>query len=41
VGTTNVYFELTKAFNAEGKTAILGSGQAVVHYRLPPPEPTE
>lgn len=30
----NVYFELTEAFNAEGRIAILSSGQAVVYYRL-------
>ena len=30
----NIYFELTDAFNAEGRIAVLGSGQAVVHYRL-------
>lgn len=30
----NVYFELTDAFNREGRIVILASGQAVVHYRL-------
>ena len=30
----NLYFELTEAFNAEGRIAILASGQAVVYYRL-------
>ena len=30
----NVYFELTAAFNAAGRIAILASGQAVVWYRL-------
>ena len=30
----NVYFELTKAFNAPGLVAVLGSGQAVVFHRL-------
>ncbi len=30
----NVYFELTRAFNAEGRIAVLASGQAVVWYRL-------
>jgi hypothetical protein len=32
--TTNVYFELTRAFNAHGAVAALASGQAVVHYRV-------
>lgn len=30
----NVYFELTRAFNDEGRIAILASGQAVVYYRV-------
>ncbi len=30
----NVYFELTAAFNASGRIAVLASGQAVVWYRL-------
>jgi hypothetical protein len=30
----NVYFELTRAFNAAGPIAALGSGQAVVYYRI-------
>ncbi len=30
----NVYFELTAAFNAMGRIAVLASGQAVVWYRL-------
>jgi hypothetical protein len=30
----NVYFELTRAFNAEGRIALLASGQAVVFYRV-------
>lgn len=30
----NVYFELTRAFNAGGAIAALASGQAVVHYRV-------
>ncbi len=30
----NVYFELTAAFNAAGRIAVLASGQAVVWYRL-------
>lgn len=30
----NVYFELTRAFNAGGALAALASGQAVVHYRV-------
>lgn len=30
----NVYFELTTAFNAAGRIAVLASGQAVVWYRL-------
>lgn len=30
----NVYFELTRTFNAEGRIAILASGQAVVFYRV-------
>lgn len=30
----NVYFELTEAFNREGRIAVLGSGQAVVWHRL-------
>ena len=31
---TNIYFELTRAFNASGLNAILSSGQAVVFHRL-------
>ena len=30
----NVYFELTRAFNAAGPIAALASGQAVVYYRV-------
>jgi hypothetical protein len=30
----NVYFELTRAFNAAGPTVALASGQAVVYYRV-------
>jgi hypothetical protein len=30
----NVYFELTKAFNATAPTVALASGQAVVYYRV-------
>lgn len=30
----NIYFELTREFNAEGPVALLASGQAVVYYRL-------
>jgi hypothetical protein len=30
----NVYFDLTRAFNAAGPVAALGSGQAVVYYRI-------
>ncbi len=30
----NVYFQLTAAFNAAGRIAVLASGQAVVWYRL-------
>ncbi len=30
----NVYFELTAAFNATGRIAVIASGQAVVWYRL-------
>jgi hypothetical protein len=30
----NLYFELTKEFNAEGVIAVLASGQAVVYYRI-------
>lgn len=30
----NIYFELTRVFNAKGRIAVLASGQAVVHYRL-------
>ncbi len=33
-GSENVYFELTAELNAEGRIAILASGQAVVWYRL-------
>jgi hypothetical protein len=31
---SNVYFELTEEFNAEGLIALLASGQAVVFYRI-------
>jgi hypothetical protein len=31
---SNFYFQLTRAFNANGRTAVLASGQAVVYYRL-------
>jgi hypothetical protein len=31
---TNVYFELTRAFNARAPIVALASGQAVVHYRI-------
>lgn len=31
---SNVYFELTRAFNAAGPIAALASGQAVVYYRV-------
>jgi hypothetical protein len=31
---TNVYFELTRLFNADEIVAVLGSGQAVVYHRL-------
>jgi hypothetical protein len=31
---SNIYFELTRRFNALGDIAILGSGQAAVHYRI-------
>ena len=30
----NVYFELTDAFNRDGRIVLLASGQAVVHYQL-------
>jgi hypothetical protein len=30
----NIYFELTREFNAEGRAVVLASGQAVVYYRL-------
>ncbi|HAK94672.1 MAG TPA: hypothetical protein DCM87_06630 [Planctomycetes bacterium] len=30
----NVYFELTKEFNARGTIALLAAGQAVVYYRI-------
>jgi hypothetical protein len=30
----NIYFELTRAFNAGGATVALASGQAVVYYRV-------
>ena len=30
----NIYFELTRAFNAAGPIAALASGQAVVYYRV-------
>lgn len=33
-GVTNVYFQLTEAFNASGPTVALASGQAVVFYRV-------
>jgi hypothetical protein len=32
--TRNVYFDLTRAFNALGPVAALASGQAVVYYRI-------
>jgi hypothetical protein len=32
--TTNLYFQLTEELNAQGRIAILASGQAVVYYRL-------
>lgn len=31
---SNVYFELTRAFNQAGPTVVLASGQAVVYHRL-------
>lgn len=31
---SNVYFDLTRAFNAHGPVAALSSGQAVVYYRV-------
>ena len=31
---SNVYFDLTRAFNAAGPAVALASGQAVVHYRV-------
>jgi len=34
VAATNVYFDLTREFNARGPIAALASGQAVVFYRL-------
>jgi hypothetical protein len=30
----NVYFDLTRTFNARGPVVALASGQAVVHYRV-------
>jgi hypothetical protein len=30
----NAYFDLTDAFNQDGRIVLLASGQAVVHYRL-------
>ncbi len=30
----NFYFELTESFNADGRVAVLASGQAVVYYQL-------
>lgn len=30
----NIYFELTEAFNSEGRIVLLASGQAVVFYQL-------
>lgn len=33
-GMGNPYFDLTREFNAEGRMAVLASGQAVVFYRL-------
>ncbi|MEE8526194.1 MAG: hypothetical protein V3T72_19830, partial [Thermoanaerobaculia bacterium] len=32
--SSNIYFDLTAEFNADGRVAILSSGQAVVWYRL-------
>lgn len=32
--SSNIYFELTDLFNDGERRAVLGSGQAVVHYRL-------
>lgn len=32
--TTNAYFDLTDAFNHDGRIVLLTSGQAVVHYQL-------
>ncbi len=34
VSHPNLYFDLTRAFNAHGRVAVLTSGQAVVYYRL-------
>ena len=31
---SNIYFELTRAFNAGGHNVVLASGQAVVFYRI-------
>jgi hypothetical protein len=31
---TNIYFDLTRLFNAEGDIAVLASGQAVVYYKV-------
>jgi hypothetical protein len=31
---SNVYFDLTRAFNRDGVVAVLASGQAVVYYRV-------
>ena len=30
----NIYFDLTRQFNADGPVAALASGQAVVYYRI-------
>lgn len=32
--TENIYFELTAAFNENGRNVVLSSGQAVVYFRL-------
>jgi hypothetical protein len=34
VAAANVYFDLTRAFNARGPAVALASGQAVVYYRV-------
>ncbi len=34
MGVGNIYFELTEALNRQRRIAVLGSGQAVVHYQL-------